>query len=344
MQKYEKYLISSHSSVRDAITVINGSGEQVALILNGKRLSGIVTDGDVRRGLLNGFTLESSVSEIMRRDYHWLLEPATSLEALSLMKSQEIFHVPVLNQNRELVDLYLYEDLMSSKKIPNAVIIMAGGRGERLGEHTYDCPKPMLMVGGKPMLEIVLRQCIDQGFENFFISVNYLKNVIKDYFRDGEWLGVDIKYIEEFEPLGTAGSLSLLPKNLSEPFFVLNGDILCKVNHKQLLRFHYESGADATICIYENTTQLPFGVIETQDGKVTKLDEKPLLRHKVNAGIYVLDPKTLGLLTNTEWCDMPQLLHASISQGLKVCAFPLHEYWLDVGVPDALLRANGEWN
>ena len=220
---------------------------------------------------------------------------------------------------------------------------MAGGKGTRLRPHTEHCPKPMLPVGDKPMLEILLEQCITSGFHTFYFSVNYLKEQIVDYFDDGARWGVSIRYLMEDEPLGTAGSLQLLPDSLTEPFLVLNGDVLTRLDPVQLLHFHAQNQAQATLCVREHELTVPFGVVQTKGVELAGFVEKPTYRNKVNAGIYVIDPQLLPLLPPHQFTDMPSLLLAAQLAGHRVAVCPIHEYWLDVGRPESLLKAHREW-
>jgi NDP-sugar pyrophosphorylase family protein len=220
---------------------------------------------------------------------------------------------------------------------------MAGGKGERLKHLTSDCPKPMLHVDGTPILEIILEQCIELGFRDFYFSVNYLKEQIKDYFGDGSAWQVNIQYLEEDKPLGTAGALSLLPSMSEHPLLVLNGDVLTRVDYGHLLRFHSEHEAAATLCVQEHTTQIPYGVVRMDNGMVQAIEEKPVLSNYVNAGIYLLEPCLLELVPSDQFFDMPQLIEKAVAHPYRVSAFPIHEYWLDVGLPETLERAHGEW-
>ncbi|MDC1208357.1 nucleotidyltransferase family protein [Litorivicinus sp.] len=343
MRAVQDYFVSPVSSMREVVEIIDRGAVQIALVMEMNRLVGIVTDGDVRRGLLRGESLDAPAANIMCRDFRSLPAKTTSAEALALMQRERLHQIPVVDESGRVVHLFLLEDLIKSKKRPNSVVIMAGGEGRRLRPLTDNCPKPMLQVAGKPLLEIILKQCLDAGFENFYFAVNYLKEQIRSHFGDGRAWGARIRYLEEGKPLGTAGALSLLPEQLSEPFLVLNGDVLSRVDYTHLLRFHADHQSKATLCVREHTTQIPYGVVRMDDLKVVALEEKPLLTHYVNAGIYLLDPVMLKLVPKDTFFDMPQLLETATQRGKLVNAFPIHEYWLDIGHPETLERAHGEW-
>ncbi|MFU8820518.1 MAG: nucleotidyltransferase family protein [Gammaproteobacteria bacterium] len=331
-------------STRDAAAVIDREAVRIALITDEElRLLGTVTDGDIRRALLRGDSLDTPVEAIMHRNFRWLSAQASEGEALALMRREKLHQVPGLDGQGRVVRLFLIEDLISPRKLPNRVVIMAGGKGERLGALTRDLPKPMLPVNGKPLLEIILQQCVDAGFCNFYFAVNYLKEKIRSHFADGSKWHVNIQYLEEDRPLGTAGALSLLPDLPEDPVLVLNGDVLTRVEYARLLQFHAEHSAAATMCVREHTTQIPYGVVRMDDLHVLTLEEKPVLSHYVNAGIYVIEPEVLALVPGNHQLDMPQLLERAVTAEHRVTAFPIHEYWLDVGLPETLERAHGEW-
>jgi NDP-sugar pyrophosphorylase family protein len=259
------------------------------------------------------------------------------------MRREAIRQVPAVDDTGRVVHLFRLEELIKPELQSNAVVIMAGGEGRRLGPLTRELPKPMLQVGGKPILEIILEQCIEAGFRDFYLTVNYLKNHIQNHFEDGSRWRVNIQYIEEDKPLGTAGPLSLLPSVPDHPLLVLNGDVLTRVDYGRLLHFHSEQEAAATLCVREHTTQIPYGVVRIDDVVVEAMEEKPVLSHYVNAGIYLLEPWLLDLVPSDQFFDMPQLLEKALAHQYRVGAFPIHEYWLDIGLPETLDRAHQEW-
>lgn len=336
-------LVAPQTSIRAVITSIELSSVKIALVTESERVVGTVTDGDVRRGLLRGVSLDSPVKNIMCRDFRYLPANTTAEEALRIMNQEALHQIPVLDEAGRLVHLFLLEGILKPRKLLNSVVIMAGGEGKRLRPLTRDCPKPMLRVAGKPLLEIILKQCLDAGLEDFYFSVNYLKEQIQSHFQDGSAWGTRIQYLEEDKPLGTAGALSLLPQRPDRPLLVLNGDVLTRVDYTRLMRFHADHHSSATLCVRDYFTQIPYGVVRVDDVKVVALEEKPILTHYVNAGIYLLNPDVLDLVPKDAFFDMPQLLEAAALQGKSVGAFPIHEYWLDIGHPEALERAHLEW-
>ena len=330
--------------MQEVLAVIDRGAAQIALVTDeDQRLLGTITDGDSRRALLSGFPMTACAEEVMHRGFRSLPATATEEEALSLMRREVIHQIPALDDVGRIVHLFRLEELIKPEPRSNPVIIMAGGKGRRLGQLTSECPKPMLPVRGKPILEIILEQCIDAGFRDFYFSVNHLKEQIQNHFEDGAYWQANIQYLEEDKPLGTAGALSLLPTMPDHPLLVLNGDVLTRVDYKRLLQFQLEHESAATLCVREHTTQIPYGVVRMDDITVQAMQEKPVLSHYVNAGIYLLDPGLLELVPSDQFFDMPQLIEEAIAQGHRVSAFPIHEYWLDIGLPETLDRAHQEW-
>jgi NDP-sugar pyrophosphorylase family protein len=259
------------------------------------------------------------------------------------MRREVLHQIPVLDSEGRVLRLHLLEDLLSARPVENWAVLMAGGLGTRLLPFTEKSPKPMLRVAGRPMLEIVLARCLEAGVQRVFISVNHLKEQIIDYFGDGSRWGTSIEYLIEDKPLGTAGALALLPPALSSPILVVNGDVLTRVDFGHLLRFHAEHRASATICVRAHDIQVPYGVVETDGMILRAIREKPIFTHYINAGIYVLNPEVVSLVSPGERKDMPALLTEVCGRGRDVAVCPIHEYWLDTGHPEALAQANGDW-
>ena len=336
--------VTPETPILQAMEVIDRGGAQIALVVDEKkRLQGTLTDGDIRRGLLQGKKLEITVEQLMNREFRSVRNNEDQDRVLQMMRQEVLRQIPVLDEQGRVTQLLLLEELLQPQLFSNAVVIMAGGKGKRLRPHTKNCPKPMLPIGNKPILEIVLEQCISNGFRKFYFSVNYLKEQIINYFQDGSRWGVVINYLEEEEPMGTAGSLQLLPESIKEPLLVLNGDVLTRLNPSQLLNFHIEHQAKATLCVRRHEVKVPFGVVQTSGVDLVSVDEKPTYQHQVNAGIYVLEPELLPLIPHDQFTDMPSLLVEAQKSGYRVAVCPIHEYWLDVGRPESLQQAHIEW-
>jgi len=335
--------IAENADIRDALLALDNCRIGIILVIKNKKLIGTLTDGDIRRALLNGKELNSSVGSIMNRNFYFITEKENLIEAQEKLIQKRLRHLPVLDENGFLIKLLVPTNFFKEKYLPNYVVIMAGGIGSRLRPQTSNCPKPMLEVNGKPILEIVIENCIKYGFKEFFISVNYLKNIIKKYFNDGKKWGINIHYLEESKPLGTAGSLSLLPENIKHDFLVLNGDVLTKFNPQKLLEFHINNKATATLSVREYLINVPFGVIETDGVKVKEIIEKPSYKKNVNAGVYAFNPSVLELVKKEKRLDMPELIKSLKTIQSKIVACPIHEYWLDIGRPETLEEAYSSW-
>lgn len=345
MKDIQAISLSPNASALQALKIIDRGAVQIALVIDKQQLLlGTLTDGDIRRGLLNGFSLDSAVDQFMNRQFRFVRSTDVRSVVLEMMRTESLRQIPVLDADGCVVELLLLNELLSPLQRSTAVVIMAGGKGTRLRPFTENCPKPMITVDDKPMLEIVLEQCIACGFKTFYFSVNYLKEQIIDHFEDGSRWGVTIQYLVEDQPLGTAGSLQLLPDSVKEPFLVLNGDVLTRFEPSQLLDFHTQHQAKATLCVRDHDYTLPFGVVKTNGVELSSFEEKPTFRHLVNAGVYMIDPQLLSFLTPNKYTDMPSLLQDVQQAGHRVVVCPIHEYWIDVGRPESLEQAHATWS
>lgn len=342
----DSLFVRPDASILDAISVIDAGAQQIAIAVDdNRRLLGVVTDGDIRRAILRGVDLSSRLSQILNSKPIVCKRAETREELLTTVVNQErITRLPVVDDDGFVVGLYRTEDFVPnpfSHELP--VVLMAGGLGTRLRPFTDTLPKPMIDVGGRPILEHIIRRFVSQGFKRFYISVNYLSHVIMDHFGDGRTFGAQIVYLEETERLGTAGSLRLLPRDFEGPFFVMNGDLLTAANFAAIANYHLETGVDATMCLREYTVQVPYGVVEQASGRFVGIEEKPMHRHYVNSGIYVLDTAILDLLPGSGYFDMPSLFDNLMQKDPSAAAvFPLREYWCDIGQVADLERARQE--
>ena len=344
MEDWRKVLIPSNTTIHEALHIIDTSSMQIALVCEeNNRLLGTVTDGDIRRGILKGISLEQPVGKIMN-PHPTVARPYERRDIiLAVMKLKRLNHIPVVDDDGCVINIETLQDIIRSEQKPNWVVLMAGGFGRRLQPLTDDCPKPLLKIGGKPVLETILDNFIEYGFRKFYFSVNYKAEMIIDYFGEGTKWGVEIKYLHEKKPLGTAGALSLIPEKLTHPILVMNGDLLTKVNFQQMLDFHLQHQAQATMCVREYNFQVPYGVINMEKHRLTSIDEKPVKKFFVNAGIYIIEPRVLELIPYDEFFDMPSLFTKIINNSGDATAFPIREYWMDIGQVNDFERANGEF-
>lgn len=344
MKNFRSVMVTPQTILRDAIARIDSSGLQLAVVLlDDGRLAGLLSDGDVRRAILRSVDLTTPVAELMNCHPVTAHINTSPRELLALMRRKGLHHIPLLDDELKVVDLATLDALTGVTERPNWVVLMAGGLGTRLRPLTDNCPKPMLHVGGKPILENIIETFTEQGFRHFFLSVNYLAEAIQDHFGDGNRHGVDIRYLRESKRLGTAGALSLLPGQPSEPLIVMNGDLLTRVRFDQMLKFHENHAAMATMAVREYDFQVPYGVVKIDGTSITSIDEKPVHRFFVNAGIYTLAPESLAHIPADTFFDMPTLFERLQADGRTTSAYPLREYWLDVGRLDEFERAQSEW-
>lgn len=344
MNQWKRIAVPKDTPLETAIATLDEGGQRIVLVVDDdERLQGTLTDGDVRRALLRHQPLTTPVGEVMCirpqvAQLQWSRE-----KILSVMESTRLLHLPVVDAVGRVVGLETLHELLDKKPIDNPVFLMAGGFGKRLYPLTQDCPKPMLKVGDKPILELILQSLADVGFHRFYISTHYLPEIIRDYFGDGSRWGVSIQYVHEDEPLGTGGALGLLPRGeVGLPMILMNGDLLTRVDYRSLLEFHQRHQGTATLCVREYESQVPYGVIQSEGHRITQIVEKPVQRFFISAGIYVLSPELIGRVVPGERIDMPTLLEQEIVAGRDVNMFPVHEYWLDIGRMDDFHRAQEE--
>ena len=312
----------------------------VLIVDDAQRLLGTVTDGDLRRGMLRGISLSAAVSEIMSAKPKTMPLSAHREEIQMTMQRERVRHMPLTDAEGRVTALESMRHLLTPRELDNWVVIMAGGRGMRLRPLTESTPKPMLEVGGRPVLESIVDIFVAQGFRKIFISVNHLAHKVMNHFEDDARYGAEIRYLEETEPLGNAGSLGLLPETPDKPLVVINGDILTGASFTDMLLFHDEHGAKATLAVRDYDFQIPFGVVEIDDYQITNVSEKPVKRYLVNAGIYVIDPLLLPMVPKNEPSTMPELFARAQRLGHPTYAFPIREDWMDIGRFEDLVRAN----
>ena len=332
--EWKKAVLDQNALISDAIRILDEAALRIVLVVDSHQvLVGTVTDGDVRRGLIKHTALTDPVTSIMNTAPITVTTGNTRDSILSLMQRLEILQIPVVDVKGRVEHVEFLQELTGKPTYNNPVLLMAGGFGKRLHPLTVDMPKPMLKVGQKPILESIIQQVVNSGFQNLYIAIHYKGDQVRDYFGDGSKWGARIKYLEEESPLGTGGALSMLPNDVSKmPVLLMNGDLLTSIDFGRMLTFHNEHKADITMCVREFEFEIPYGVVDVRNQKIVGIKEKPVEKYFVNGGIYVLSHNVISGLDCRKPVDMPELITKHLSSGEKVSAFPIHEYWLDIGL------------
>ena len=345
MVNWKEIVVNENQSLLETMRIIDETSLQFAIVKDEQNhLLGTVTDGDIRRGILRGGGLDVPIKQVMNPSPITACIENTYSDCLNLLRKYKLKQLPIVDMDNRIIDIIFADEAPATTNNENTVILMAGGLGTRLRPLTENIPKPMLNVGNKPILETIIEGFKRYGFTNFILSVNYKKEVIQDYFQDGSAFGVSISYIEEDKRMGTAGPLSLLKEKPTSPIFVMNGDLLTQVNFEQLLHFHEDTDAVATMCVREYEYQIPYGVIETDGQQLVSIKEKPMQRSFVNAGIYVLSPEVFDYIPHDEFYDMPDLFKQLMDEQENVSAVPVREYWIDIGRIADFERADDEYS
>ena len=345
MKNIENIKLNQNATIKEALKIIDSGAMQIALILDdSNKFIGTLTDGDIRRGLLKGLDLDSSIESIIFTTPTIATISDTKEEILKLALSKKLHQIPILDHDGKIVGIQEIEELIKPKEKTNRVILMVGGLGTRLRPLTENTPKPMLKVGNKPILQTIVEKFAEYGYTNIVMCVNYKSHVIQDYFGDGKEFGVNIEYILEEQRMGTAGALSLLKEKPTEAFFVMNGDLLTNVNFEHLHDFHISNNSMGTMCVREYDFQVPYGVVNMYGSNILSIEEKPVHKFFVSAGIYMLSPDVLKYIPESKFYDMPTLFEKIISEKQNAISFPLREYWLDIGRIEEYKKANDEYD
>ena len=336
--KLKQFLVVPDDSIRKVIACIDQNAKGIVLVVDRRRrLTGTITDGDIRRAILKGIDPELPIQTLLENRAETpyplpLTAPVgtSSEQLLSMMKRSGMRHIPLVDEKGRVRDIALLTDLVKEEKLPLTTVIMAGGYGRRLHPLTKKIPKPMLPVGRQPILELIIKQLRKAGIRNLNISTHYKAEKITKHFGNGNAFGVDIHYINEKRPLGTAGALGLIQPT-KNPILVINGDILSQVNLRSMLDFHREHKADMTIAVQKYDIRISYGVVETEDFLVRRLIEKPNIEYLINAGVYLMEPFVPRLIPEGQHFDMTDLIQKLLDFGKRVVSFPIREYWLDIG-------------
>jgi dTDP-glucose pyrophosphorylase/predicted transcriptional regulator len=345
MNIIDNITLNVSTSIKKAMEIIDTSEIKIALVVDdSKRLIGTITDGDIRRAILKGIALSNPVKDTMNHNFIYAEVGESREKILQLSRLNQVRHVPIVDKDFILVGIEDTSKLLTPSKRLNKVVLMVGGLGTRLRPLTNETPKPLLKVRNKPILEIILEGFTKYGFNDFIFSVNYKAEMIEEYFGDGKRFGVNIQYVHDQGRMGTAGSLSFIKKQLTEDFLVMNGDLLTNINFEHLTDFHFNNNSKATMCVREYDFQVPYGVVNVQEHDIVSIEEKPVHKFFVNAGIYMLNPSVLKYIPENSFFDMPTLFDILIQAKEKILPFPIREYWLDIGGIEEYKKASSEYS
>jgi len=328
-KEWKKIVISNNLTIKECLLKLNKIGSQILIVCSNKGvLKGTITDGDIRRGLINGFKLSSNIEKIYNHNPFFLKEETNVKKFHKYVNDYTIKIIPIINKKNLLVGAYNTGQKINYHQSNNTIVIMAGGKGERLRPLTNDIPKPMVKINGKPILEKIILNCQDSGFDQFFLSVNYLKKQIKNHFKNGKSLNVNINYLEEKKPLGTLGSASIIKKEIlgkRKPFIVINGDIIANFDLKEILNFHNTKKASLTIITRSYEIQNPYGIVETNKlNKIISIKEKPVYDSEILAGIYIIDYKLVSLIPKYQKFDMTDLISLILKKKKKIFIYKIN--------------------
>jgi len=337
--------LTKTSTIKEALKIIDKGAIKIAVVVeDNDKLIGTVSDGDIRRAILNGYTLDDAIENIYFKNPTTIQQGRSREEIINICTIKKIYQIPIVDSEGKVVDIAILDELLKPKIYSNRVVLMVGGLGTRLRPLTENTPKPMLKVGNKPILETIILNFKKYGFINFTLCVSYKAEIIEEYFKDGKDFGVNIEYVHENKRMGTAGALSLIDKDkLKEPFFVMNGDLLTNINFENMMNYHVENNSIATMGVREYDFQVPYGVVNVDGNNILSIQEKPIHRFFVSGGVYVLSSETLDFIPKEEYYDMPTLFEKLIDDKQKSISFPIHEYWLDIGRIDEFEKANREF-
>ena len=340
--KFQDCKVLVEQKISDALLSLESSASEICLVVeSNETLIGTLTDGDIRRALLKGATLDSPLQPYIHTNFTSVHPSANRATVLDLMQARSIRQIPVINEQGHLVGLHLLHELLGCVQRPNWAVIMAGGKGVRLLPITEQIPKPMIPVAGRPILERLILHLVSYGIRRIFIAINHLGHLVENHFGNGEQFGCQIDYLREIQPLGTGGALSLLPELPAHPMLVLNGDLVTEAHLGNMLQFHEQHQYKATIGVREYHHTIPFGCVETEAGQVVKIEEKPLITRLINSGVYIINPELVGRVPKNEFYPITTFFDECLQDGESVGAYAIEEEWLDVGQWEQLQKARG---
>ncbi len=338
---FRENLILNTSTIKQALLLLNNMPSRDSLtlfVINQKnKLIGSLTDGDIRRGLINNLMLEDNIESVMNVNFKFLKKGNYTLKDIDTFKKKEIDLVPFVDEDGCIIKII---DLTKINTVlPVDVVLMAGGEGKRLKPLTDDLPKPLLKIGDKPIIEHNIDRLISYGIDSVFISIKYLGSKIKDYFLDGRSKNITINYTEEINPVGTIGAVALISNFNHEDILVMNSDLLTNIDYEDFYRFFKNNNADMLVACIPYQVSLPYGIIENEGVKVIAIKEKPTYTYYSNAGIYLIKKEMFKYIPENELYNATDLIETLIKQNHTVINYPILTYWLDIGKHDDFIKA-----
>ena len=338
---FKETILKYNASLSDAIFVIDKSNVKICLVVDfSGSLVGTITDGDVRRAIIEGKGLDCKIVDVMTTQPVFIGPEGDENSAFVMMSSKKIYHLPKLSDSGKIEGLFVVNEFLVENKYTNQILIMAGGFGKRLRPHTENLPKPMLLVKGKPILAHIIESAVSEGFNKFIISVFYLADKIIDYFGDGSKWDIEITYIHETKPLGTGGALGLIDPKPELPLIVLNGDVLSDIKLTNFLKFHVDNNSSATMATKPYELVNPYGTVLTNGFNIVGFKEKPITHSYINTGMYVINPCVIEMVEEDEFVGLPTLFERCINLNIPTKAYGIHEQWIDIGRPGDLKVVN----
>jgi len=338
IKNFNEYIINSDEIIRKSVIKLGKLKKKFCIVVDkNKKYVGTLTDGDIRRGLLLNLTLKNKVKEVCNKKSHFINKKIQENMIKKIFDIKKISFLPVINLSKKVIGIHHFSGDDYLNNIENEMLIMAGGIGKRLRPFTNKTPKPLLLVNGKPIIERIILTAKKQGIKNFVISINYLGNKIKSYLKDGKKFDVNIKYIQEDKPLGTAGSLYYFKKS-KLPFIVSNADVISNINYREMLEYHQKLNSFITIGAISNFEKNHYGNIIFKNNRVKKIEEKIEKKSFINSGIYVLSPHIRKFFKSKKFFHMTDFIELAISEKKKVHVFPIHENWYDYGIKEKYLN------
>lgn len=339
MRNYKDHLLVKGSSVKSALIRLNELAKDaiVFVVDENDKLLGSLTDGDVRRGLLRGFSIETNVEEIIQDHPRFIKKGEIDIQKIKEYREGNFKIIPVIDENGKVMNVINFSEMRSY--LPLDAVIMAGGRGERLRPLTDNVPKPLLLVGDKPIMEHNIDRLYKYGIDDFWISLKYLGAQIEEFFGDGESRNVEIDYVWEDKPLGTIGAVSKISNFRHDYILLTNSDVLTNLDYEDFFLDFLEQNADFSVVTIPYHVDIPYAVLETSNNHILSFKEKPTYTYYSNAGIYLMKKEILNLLPKDTFYNATDLMEDLIKRDLKVISFPHAGYWLDIGKHDDYKKA-----